>query len=49
MQNKRLQKLFSKCAVPTIVINLGKFSVHSEIEIDSEIIEFLKGKAMIIH
>lgn len=38
MQNKRLQKLFSKCAVPTIVINLGKFSVYSEIEIDSEIV-----------
>lgn len=38
MQNKRLQKLFSKCAAPTIVIDLGKFSAHSEIEINSEIV-----------
>lgn len=38
MQNKRLQKLFSKCAAPTIVINLGKLSVHSEIEINFEIV-----------
>lgn len=38
MQNKRLQKLFSKCAASTIVINLGKFSVHSEIEINFEIV-----------
>lgn len=38
MQNKRLQKLFSKCAAPTIVINLGKLSVHSEMEINFEIV-----------